>query len=63
MTGDGRSLLVPNALDDTVSVVDVVGRRVVSTFPTIAGPYRLGTFGPEGPSKPVGPATPAPGTR
>jgi hypothetical protein len=61
MTGDGRLLLVPNALEDTVSVVGVAERRVLSTFPTVAGPYRLGTFGPEGPSKPVGPATPAPG--
>ncbi|MBL6459261.1 hypothetical protein JMJ55_28470 [Belnapia sp. T6] len=61
MTGDGRLLLVPNALDDTVSVVDVAGRRVAATFQTVPGPYRLGTFGPEGPSKPVGPAAPAPG--
>jgi hypothetical protein len=60
MTGDGRLLLVPNALDDTVSVVGVVERRVLATFPTVVGPYRLGTFGPEGPSKPVGPATAAP---
>ncbi len=63
MTGDGRLLLVPNALDDTVSLVAVDERRVLATFPTVPGPYRLGTFGPEGPSKPVGPATPAPGTR
>jgi hypothetical protein len=61
MTGDGRLLLVPNALEDTVSVVGVAERRVAATFPTVAGPYRLGTFGPEGPSKPVGPAAPAPG--
>lgn len=60
MTGDGRFLLVPNALDDTISVVGVAERRVVASFPTVAGPYRLGTFGSEGPSKPVGPATPAP---
>jgi YVTN family beta-propeller protein len=58
ITGDGKLLIVPNSLDNTVSVIDVATRQVLRTFATVAKPHRGVTFGEEtGPSKPVGPAT------
>jgi YVTN family beta-propeller protein len=58
LTGDGKLLVVPNRLDNSVSVIDVAARQVVRTFSTVAKPHRVATFGEGiGPSKPVGPAT------
>jgi YVTN family beta-propeller protein len=58
LSGDGKLLLVPNSIDNTVSVIDVGERKVVRTFNTVNAPRRVGTFGEGiGPSKPVGPAT------
>ena len=57
LSGDGRLLLTPDTLDNSVSVIGVAERRVVGRFATVAAPGRLVTFGPEGPSKPVGPAS------
>jgi len=58
LTGDGKLLLVPNSLDDSVSVIDVALRQVVRTMPTVTKPFRVVTFSEgSGPSKPVGPAT------
>jgi DNA-binding beta-propeller fold protein YncE len=58
ITGDGKLLIVPNSLDNSVSVIDVAKRALVRTFATVAKPHRAVTFGDEtGPSKPVGPAT------
>ena len=58
LTGDGKLLLVPNSLDNSVSVIDVALRQVVRTMPTVTKPFRVVTFSEgTGPSKPVGPAT------
>jgi hypothetical protein len=57
LSGDGSLLLTTDLLDDTVSVIGVAERRVVARFATVPAPSRVATFGPEGPSKPVGPAT------
>src|SRR5262249_44122806 len=58
LTGDGKLLLVPNSLDNSVSVIDVALRQVVRTLPTVTKPSRVVTFSEgSGPSKPVGPAT------
>jgi YVTN family beta-propeller protein len=58
LTGDGRLLLVPNSLDNSVSVIDVGSRQVVRTVPTVTKPFRVVTFSEGiGPSKPAGPAT------
>jgi len=58
LTGDGKLLLVPNSLDNSVSVIDVALRQVVRTIPTVTRPFRVVTFSEgSGPSKPVGPAT------
>ena len=60
LTGDGKLLLVPNRLDNSVSVLDVAARQVVHTISTVAAPHRVASFGDTvGPSKPVGPATAA----
>jgi hypothetical protein len=56
LSGDGSRLLTPDTLADTVSVIGVTERRMVASFATVAAPSRVVTFGPEGPSKPVGPA-------
>jgi YVTN family beta-propeller protein len=58
LTGDGKLLLVPNSLDDSVSVIDIGSRQVIRTIPTVTKPFRVVTFSEGiGPSKPVGPAT------
>jgi YVTN family beta-propeller protein len=58
LTGDGKLLLVPNSLDNSVSVIDVGSRQVVRTIPTVTKPFRVVTFSEGiGPSKPAGPAT------
>jgi YVTN family beta-propeller protein len=58
LTGDGKLLLVPNSLDNSVSVIDTALRQVVRTMPTVTKPFRVVTFSEgTGPSKPVGPAT------
>jgi YVTN family beta-propeller protein len=58
LTGDGKLLLVPNSLDNSVSVIDTALRQVVRTIPTVTKPFRVVTFSEgTGPSKPVGPAT------
>src|SRR6266436_7059794 len=58
LTGDGKLLLVPNSLDNSVSVIDTALRQVVRTIATVTKPFRVVTFSEEtGPSKPVGPAT------
>src|ERR1700730_11666384 len=44
LTGDGKFLVVPNRLDNSVSVIDVAA-RVVRTFSTVAKPNRVATFG------------------
>jgi YVTN family beta-propeller protein len=58
LTGDGKLLLVPNSLDNSVSVIDVGSRQVVRTIPTVTKPTRVVTFSEAvGASKPAGPAT------
>ena len=58
LSGDGKLLLVPNSIDNTVSVIDVGERKVVRSLRTVNSPRRIVTFGDSiGPSKPVGPAT------
>ena len=58
LTGDGKLLLVPNSLDNSVSVIDVGSRQVVRTVTTVTKPFRVVTFSEGiGPSKPAGPAT------
>jgi YVTN family beta-propeller protein len=58
LTGDGKLLLVPNSLDNSVSVINVGSRQVVRTVPTVTKPFRVVTFSEGiGPSKPAGPAT------
>jgi YVTN family beta-propeller protein len=58
LTGDGKLLLVPNSLDNSVSVIDIGSRQVARTIPTVAKPFRVVTFSEGiGPSKPAGPAT------
>jgi YVTN family beta-propeller protein len=58
LTGDGKLLLVPNSLDNSVSVIDVGSRQVVRTIPTVTKPFRVVTFAEGiGASKPAGPAT------
>lgn len=56
LSGNGRLLLAADGLDDSISVVGVAERRVLHRFATVAAPVRLATFGPDGPSKPAGPA-------
>ena len=56
LTGDGRFLIVPDNIDNTVSVIDTLTRAVLRTIPVVATPTRLATFGEAtGPSKPAGP--------
>jgi YVTN family beta-propeller protein len=58
LTGDGKLLLIPNSLDNSVSVIDVGSRQVVRTIPTVTKPFRVVTFAEGiGASKPAGPAT------
>jgi YVTN family beta-propeller protein len=58
LTGDGKLLLVPNSLDNSVSVIDVGSRQVVRTIATVTKPTRVVTFSEAvGASKPAGPAT------
>jgi YVTN family beta-propeller protein len=58
LTGDGKLLLVPNSLDNSVSVIDIGSRQVVRTIPTATKPSRVVTFSDAiGTSKPAGPAT------
>jgi YVTN family beta-propeller protein len=58
LTGDGKLLLVPNSLDNSVSVIDIGSRQVVRTIATVTKPFRVVTFSEAiGPSKPAGPAT------
>jgi len=60
MANGGRLAFIPNSVAGTVSVVDTEAMKVVQTVKTVAGPHRLSAFSPtSGPSKPVGPATPA----
>ena len=58
LTGDGKMLLVPNSLENSVSVIDIGSRQVTRTIPTVAKPFRVVTFSEgNGSSKPAGPAT------
>ncbi|MBV8241267.1 MAG: hypothetical protein JOY75_10760 [Hyphomicrobiales bacterium] len=58
LTGDGKLLLVPNSLENSVSVIDIGSRQVVRTIATVTKPFRVVTFSEGiGPSKPAGPAT------
>jgi YVTN family beta-propeller protein len=58
LTGDGTLLLVPNSLENSVSVIDIGSRQVVRTIATVTKPFRVVTFAEGiGPSKPAGPAT------
>jgi YVTN family beta-propeller protein len=58
LTGDGTLLLVPNSLENSVSVIDIGLRQVVRTIATVTKPFRVVTFSEGiGPSKPAGPAT------
>jgi YVTN family beta-propeller protein len=58
LTGDGKLLLVPNSLDNSVSVIDMGLRQVVRTIATVTKSFRVVTFSEGiGPSKPAGPAT------
>jgi YVTN family beta-propeller protein len=58
LTGDGKLILVPNSLDNSVSVIDIGSRQVARTIPTVTKPFRVVTFSEGiGPSKPAGPAT------
>jgi YVTN family beta-propeller protein len=58
LTGDGKLLLVPNSLDNSVSVIDIGSRQVLRTIATMTKPFRVVTFSEGiGPSKPAGPAT------
>jgi YVTN family beta-propeller protein len=58
LTGDGKLLLVPNSLDNSISVIDVGSRQVVRTIATVTKPTRVVTFSEStGASKPTGPAT------
>jgi YVTN family beta-propeller protein len=58
LTGDGKLLLVPNSLDDSVSIIDIASRQVARTIRTVAKPFRVVTFSEGiGASKPAGPAT------
>jgi YVTN family beta-propeller protein len=58
LTGDGKLLLVPNSLDNSLSVIDTELRQVVRTIPTVTKPFRVVTFSEAiGASKPAGPAT------
>lgn len=60
MANGGRLAFIPNSAAGTVSVVDTQTMAVIQTVNTVAGPHRLSAFSPSaGPSKPVGPATPA----
>src|SRR6266403_657391 len=58
LTGDGKLLLVPNSLDDSVSIIDIASRQVARTIATVTRPFRVVTFSEGiGASKPAGPAT------
>jgi YVTN family beta-propeller protein len=58
LTGNGTLLLVPNSLENSVSIIDIASRQVVRTIPTVTKPFRVVTFFEGiGPSKPAGPAT------
>jgi DNA-binding beta-propeller fold protein YncE len=58
MTGDGKMLVVPNVIDNTVTIVDVATRTPIRTFSSINKARLAATFSHEvGPSKPVGPAS------
>ena len=58
LTGDGKLLLVPNSLDNSISVIDIGSRQVARTIPTVTKPFRVVTFSEGiGPSKPAGPPT------
>jgi YVTN family beta-propeller protein len=58
LTGDGKLLLIPNSLDNSVSVIDIGSRQVVRTIATVTRPFRVVTFSQGfGPPKPAGPAT------
>jgi hypothetical protein len=61
LTGDGKYLVVPNAIDSTVTIVDVASRTPVRTFPSVTNAWLAATFNYTiGPSKPVGPAASVP---
>jgi YVTN family beta-propeller protein len=56
LSGDGRFLLVPANVANTVSVIDTATGDVVRTIPVPPGVNRLAAFSPDtGPSKPAGP--------
>jgi hypothetical protein len=56
LSGDGSALFVVNAIDGTVSQVDVAAREVVGTHDVGADPRVVATFGvEEGPSHQTGP--------
>lgn len=55
LTGDGRFLIVPSNVDNTVHVIDTATRAVVRHFPVVSQPNRVAVFGRSGPSKPPGP--------
>lgn len=55
LTGDGRFLLVPANVANTVSVIDTATGEVVRSIAVPPGVNRLAAFGTAGPSKPSGP--------
>jgi YVTN family beta-propeller protein len=56
LSGDGKYLFYANNIDNTISQVDAVTRKVVKTIPTSAKPATLATFGSsEGPGHQTGP--------
>jgi DNA-binding beta-propeller fold protein YncE len=60
LTGDGKLLVVPNAVENSVTVIDVADRKALRTFASVGGANRVVTYGAgAGPSKPVGPPAPA----
>ncbi|MEO5726652.1 MAG: hypothetical protein ABI134_30745 [Byssovorax sp.] len=56
MTGDGKLLFVADAVDGTVTQIDVASRKVTGKLTVKAMPLMISTFGTlEGPSAQVGP--------
>jgi DNA-binding beta-propeller fold protein YncE len=58
VSADGRLLFVPSNRDHTVSVIDMIERRVLRSFKVADEPNRVAAFGPGGPSRATGPVPP-----
>ena len=60
MASGGAIAFVPNSAANSVSVIDTATMQVIRTIKTVDGAMRISSFSPSsGPSKPVGPASPA----